>query len=131
MNQESIFTKMINGDIACHKIYEDNNTFAFLDNHPLQLGHTLVVPKNQVQFVWDLPDGDYQTLMMSVKKIAQRLKDVLGVKYVGLKVEGVEAAHAHVHLIPFNTIEEFEGKLNRPDPHDHAHWSSVAEKLQF
>lgn len=128
---DSVFTKIINGEISCHKIYEDDLTFVFLDNHPLQLGHSLVVPKNQVEFLWDLPDTDYQAVMATVKKVATRLKEVLGVKYVGLQVEGLLVPHAHVHVIPFNTIEEFKGLKNRPDPGDHQTWEALAQKLAF
>jgi histidine triad (HIT) family protein len=75
--QESIFTKIIKGEIPSHKIYEDDKTFAFLDIHPKTPGHVLVVPKNQVQFAWDLPNEDYAALMSTVKKIALRIKEVL------------------------------------------------------
>jgi len=128
---DSVFTKIINGDIPCHKIYEDEHTFAFLDNHPSQLGHTLVVPKKQVESLWELSEPDYQAVMETVKKVARRLKEVLGIKYVGMEVIGVDVPHAHVHVIPFNTTAEFKGESNRPDPDDHQTWSGVASKLAF
>jgi histidine triad (HIT) family protein len=127
----SIFSKIISGEIPCHKIYEDEDTFAFLDIHPVQPGHVLVVPKQEVQFVWDLEDPIYLALMTTTKKLADRLREVMGQKYVGMKIEGVDVPHAHVHLIPFSKIEEFR---NRPDVNaepDHDSLSKVAQKVSF
>src|SRR5437660_2164632 len=84
--QDSIFTKIIKGEIPSHKVYEDDRTFAFLDIHPVQPGHTLVIPKKQIEFVWDLPDEDYMAVMLAAKKIARRMREVLGVRYVGEKI---------------------------------------------
>lgn len=129
--EDSIFTKIIRGEIPCHKIYEDGLTFAFLDIHPIQPGHTLIIPKNQVEFVWDLPEPDYQAVMATAKKIALRLRDVLGKHYVGVKVMGEQVPHAHVHLIPFNTADEYN---HHPDPDadpDHPALSALAKKLMF
>ena len=129
--QDSIFTNIIKGEIPCHKVYEDELTFAFLDIHPVQPGHTLVVPKKQIEFVWDLPDADYQALMNTAQKIAIRLKEVLSAPYVGEQVVGVDVPHAHVHLIPFSVVEEFR---MRPDMHtepDHAALAEMAQKLAF
>ena len=109
---DSIFTKIIKGEIPGFKIFEDESTYAFLDIHPVQPGHTLVVPKRQVEFVWDLNPKDYDALMAAVKKIARHLRQVSGRPYVGVQVVGVDVPHAHVHLIPFTTVEEFR---TRPD----------------
>jgi histidine triad (HIT) family protein len=103
--EESIFRKIIKGEIPSHKIYEDEKTFAFLDIHPIQPGHVLVIPKRQAEFVWDMADEDYQAVMATCKKIALRIRDVLNVPFVGLKVIGVDVPHAHVHVIPFATPE--------------------------
>lgn len=111
---DSIFTKIIKGEIPSTKIYEDEWTFAFLDHNPKVPGHTLVVPKKQVAYVWELSDDDYKKLMASVKKVAQRIKDVLQPKWVGMEVEGIAVPHAHVHVFPFNSSEEFE-RHPRPD----------------
>ncbi|HEX4662726.1 MAG TPA: HIT domain-containing protein [Candidatus Saccharimonadales bacterium] len=127
--QSSIFARIINGEIPSHKIYEDDKVFAFLDIHPTAPGHVLVVPKVQVDEFQDLEDVDYLALMMAVKKIAHRLKEVLGVKRVGLQVIGVDVPHAHIHLIPFNDVKEFH---NRPDVSaqpDHAALAAMAAKL--
>lgn len=80
--QDSIFTKIINGEIPSHKVYEDEHSYAFLDIHPVTPGHTLVVPKQQVEFLWDMEDADYQTLQASAKKIARHLRETLNVPYV-------------------------------------------------
>lgn len=99
--EDSIFTKIINGDIPAHKIYEDDKTIAFLDISPVRLGHTLVVPKTQVDQYIDLPNEDYDALWHTVKTVAARLREVLNTDKVGLKIVGVDVAHTHVHLIPF------------------------------
>lgn len=128
---DSLFTKIIRGEIPAQKIYEDDKTYAFLDINPTQPGHTLVVPKNQIDQLWDLPDEDYQALMATCKKIAQRQKNVLGVKRVGVKVIGEEVPHAHIHLIPFNEAREFYVRRPQvPDP-DHNALDKMARRLAF
>lgn len=128
---DSIFTKIIKGEIPAHKIYEDDRTYAFLDINPLQPGHTLVVPKSQVEFLWDLSEEDYLAVMNVAKKVAKRIKEVLPVEYVGLQVIGVDVPHAHVHVVPFSTVEEFHGKSNRPAAADHEALAELAKKLAF
>lgn len=128
---DSIFTKIIKGEIPAHKIYEDDLTFAFLDINPKVPGHTLVVPKRQVEFVWDLEDSDYQALMLTAKKVGKRIREVLNPKYVGMQVEGVAVQHAHVHVFPFNTPDEYHTRqvpgVTAPDEE----LAEMAEKLRF
>ena len=131
MNEPSIFTKIIRGDLPSHKVYEDEYTYAFLDIHPVQPGHTLVVPKKEVEFVWDLPDDDYQKLMGTVKKVARQLKLKLGVPFVGVQVIGVDVPHAHVQLIPFSTVDEYRHIPDMNADPDHAFLAEMAEKLKF
>lgn len=129
--EDSIFTKIINGDIPSHKIYEDETTFAFLDISPIAPGHTLVVPKKQVESLWDLDDNTYQDVMTTAKKIATRMKEQLQAEYVGVQVIGVDVPHAHVHLIPFDDVSDYH---NIPDPSaepNHGALAAVARKLQF
>ncbi len=129
--EDSIFTKIIKGEIPCHKIYEDDHTLAFLDIHPKQPGHTLVIPKKQVEFVWDLDDDDYQAVMATTKKVALRLRDVFGKPYIGELIFGNDVPHAHVHVFPFATTEEARFI---PDPlaePDHAALAKLAEQLAF
>jgi len=118
--QDSIFTKIIKGEIPCHKVYEDDKTLAFLDIHPVQPGHALVIPKVQVEFVWDLSNEDYRAVMASAKNVALRLREVLGTKYVGERIEGLGVPHAHVQLIPFNTLAEWNAPQDMDAEPDHA-----------
>lgn len=129
--EDSIFTKIIKGEIPCHKIYEDDKTLAFLDIHPKQPGHALVIPKIQVEFLWDLDDEYYQAVMVTVKRVALHIRKVLGKLYVGELVVGEEVPHAHVHVYPFTTLEE---SRFIPDPSaepDHAALAEMAAKLAF
>ncbi|QQG50850.1 MAG: HIT domain-containing protein [Candidatus Saccharibacteria bacterium] len=127
--QESIFTKIINGEIPSHKIYEDDRTFAFLDIHPTVVGHTLVVPKKQVEFLWDLDDETYQAVMATSKKLARHFREVLNVPYVGEKVIGVDVPHAHVQLIPFTNTDDYTRSVGAAEP-DHVALAALAEKLR-
>jgi histidine triad (HIT) family protein len=127
--QETIFTKIIKGEIPSHKIFEDAQTFAFLDIHPIQPGHTLVIPKKQVQFVWDLDDDDYRALMETVRRVALQLRTVLGAAYVGEQIVGVDVPHAHVHLIPFISIDQFRRLPDELAKPDHSALAELAAKL--
>ena len=129
--EESIFTKIVKGEIPAHKVYEDERVLAFLDIHPVSSGHTLVIPKRQVEFVWDLDDDDYQAVMAVAKAVARRMRDVLGVKYVGVKVVGVDVPHAHVQLVPFNVSAEYSAPQDMESEPDHEALAAVAEKLRF
>ncbi len=97
----SIFTKIINGEIPSYKIYEDDKTIAFLDIHPESKGHTLVIPKNEVDKIYELPDEDYVALMDTVKKLSEHLEKQLGARILW-KVVGTDVPHAHVHLMPLD-----------------------------
>ena len=130
MQEPSLFTKIINGEIPSHKIYEDDKTFVFLDIYPVLEGHVLVIPKTQVEFVWDLDDEDYRALMATAKKVALRLREVTGAKYVHERVIGTDVPHAHVHLMPFNESSELKNDPSVDEP-DHAALAALAEKLRF
>lgn len=129
--EETIFTKIINGEIPSHKVYEDDRTYAFLDIHPLQPGHVLVVPKNPVAFIWDLPTDDYTALMQAVQKIGERLRTVMGSAYVGVKVVGVDVPHAHVHLIPFDNSDQYNAKQDTEAEPNHQALAEIAQKIAF
>lgn len=131
MTKETIFTKIIKGEIPSHKIYEDEHTLAFLDIYPVQPGHTLVIPKKPVEFVWDLADEDYQAVMATAKKVALRLRDILGTKYVGERIVGVDVPHAHVQLIPFNTVDEWKTPQDMTAQPNHEELAKLAVKLKF
>lgn len=127
--QETIFTKIVKGEIPSHKIYEDEYVFAFLDIHPKTPGHTLVIPKRQVEFVWDMDEQEYNAAMDAVKRIALRLREEFGYTYVGELVFGMDVPHAHIHVYGFNKAEEAR---HIPDPDqepDHASLANVAKKL--
>ena len=126
---DSIFTKIIKGEIPCHKIYEDDRTLAFLDIHPLRPGHTLVVPKEQIEFVWDLPDELYDAVMDTAKKVALRLREVLSTKYISERITGVDVPHAHVQLIPFNDVSELAAQQDMASEPDHTALAQMAQKL--
>jgi histidine triad (HIT) family protein len=128
---DSIFTKITRGEIPSHKIYEDEKTLAFLDIHPVQPGHTLVISKKQVEFIWDLDDEDYAAVMATVKKVGRRLREVSGKPYVGQQVIGVDVPHVHVHLIPFADVAEFRYVPDMNAEPDHVALAEMAEKLKF
>jgi histidine triad (HIT) family protein len=112
-------------------VYEDDKTFAFLDIHPHQPGHVLVIPKAEVEFVWDLSDEDYQAVMTTCKKLARHIREVLEVKYVGVKIIGTDVPHAHVHLIPFNQAAEYVRHDDMSGEPDHEALAAMAQKLAF
>lgn len=129
--EETIFTKIIKGDIPCHKIYEDDYTFAFLDIHPVCEGHTLIVHKVPAQFVWDLDDIQYAQLMAAAKKIANHYREVSGKPYVKLSIVGTDVPHNHLHLMPFITTAETHGAGRDAIEPDHEALARVAEKLRL
>src|SRR5579884_2754619 len=128
---DSIFTKIIRGEIPSHKVYEDDRVFAFLDIHPKTTGHTLIVPKKEVEFIWDLADEDYVALMAAVKKIGRRIRDVMPQPYVGVQVIGIDVPHAHVHVFPFRSMDEFSHRPDMDTEPDHTALAEVAAKLAF
>ncbi len=103
----SLFTKIIAGEIPSYKVYEDEYVFAFLDINPSRTGHTLVVPKKEVDQLFDLDDETYMHTMEGVRWVAQLLKTKLHCKRVCVVVEGYEVPHAHVHLLPTDSAEDF------------------------
>jgi histidine triad (HIT) family protein len=101
----SIFTKIINREIPAHIVAEDDHNIAFLDINPLSEGHTLVIPKKEEDYLFDLDDESYTSLNMFAKKVAVALKKFSG-KRIGTAVIGIEVPHAHIHLIPFSNMSE-------------------------
>ena len=110
----SIFTKIINGEIPCYKIAEDENFLAFLDVNPNAKGHTLCIPKQEINKIFELEDDLYVGLMQFSKKIAVALEKTVPCKRIGMAVVGLEVPHAHVHLIPLNEMDEmrFQNKVS-------------------
>ncbi|MFI3268246.1 MAG: HIT family protein [Rikenellaceae bacterium] len=99
----TIFTKIIQGEIPCYKVAENDNNFAFLDINPLTEGHTLVVPKREVDNIFDLTKKEYDELLDFARIIAKKMQDSLDCKRVGVTVLGFEIPHAHIHLVPMNS----------------------------
>ncbi|HSM01807.1 MAG TPA: HIT family protein [Acidimicrobiia bacterium] len=102
----TIFSKIISGEIPSHKVYEDERTYAFLDINPRQEGHTLVVPRREVDYIFDLPSEDYEALWKAVERVATALKAVTHCERVVVLVVGYEVPHVHVHLIPTNELAD-------------------------
>jgi histidine triad (HIT) family protein len=104
----SIFSKIIAGEIPSFKIAETENCYAFLDIMPLHGGHTLVIPKREVDYLFDLPDDQYQELMLFSKNVAHAVGKAISCKRVGVAVLGLEVPHAHIHLIPINAVSDID-----------------------
>jgi len=130
---DSVFTKIIKGEIPCHKVYEDEKTLAFMDIHPSQPGHVVVVPKKQENFIWDLGSDDYHALMETVQKIGNRMREVFSDKQrIGVMVEGLGVKdHAHVNVIPFNTVSEFRYIPEADTEPNHEELEKIAESLRL
>lgn len=102
----SIFTKIINGEIPCHKVAEDENFIAFLDINPNAKGHTLCVPKLEINKIFDMEEGHYLALMKFARTVAKALEKTVPCERIGVAVIGLEVPHVHVHLIPINVMKE-------------------------
>ncbi len=106
----SIFTKIVKGEIPSYKIAETEDYYAFLDINPLAKGHTLAIPKKEIDYLFDIEDEYYAGLMVFAKKVARAIEKVVPCKRMGMTVIGLEVPHAHVHLIPINTIYDMDFK---------------------
>ena len=104
----TIFSKIVAGEIPAFKVSEDNKHLAFLDISPLRKGHVLVIPKREEDYIFDLADSELAELMAFSKKVAHKIKSVFPCKKVGMTVIGLEVNHAHIHLIPINTIADMD-----------------------
>ncbi len=123
----SVFTKIIRGEIPCHKIAEDERFLAFLDIQPTAIGHTLVVPKQEVDYIFDLDDDTYLALMAFSKKVGQAIERAIPCKRIGITVVGLEVPHAHVHLIPLNSMADMN--LNKKLTMSHTELAQIAAKI--
>lgn len=109
----TIFTKIIRGEIPCYKIAEDSDYFAFLDINPLAKGHTLVIPKIEEDQFFDLPADKVAGMMVFAQKIAIKMRSALECKRVAVVVAGLDVPHAHIHLIPLNSMEDINFKREK------------------
>jgi histidine triad (HIT) family protein len=126
----SIFSRIINGEIPCYKIAENDKFFAFLDINPLMKGHTLVIPKKEVDYIFDIEDNDLGEMMVFAKQIATKIKDVIPCVKVGVAVIGLEVPHAHIHLVPMQK----EGDLDFKRPKlqlSHEEFLELQKQLAF
>lgn len=98
----SVFTRIINGEIPCYRVAEDDRYIAFLDVKPLKAGHTLVVPRHEVDYIFDLDDDTLAGMMIFARKVAKAMKEVIECNRIGIAVIGLEVPHAHIHLIPIS-----------------------------
>lgn len=129
----SIFSRIVAGEIPCYKVAEDEQFFAFLDISPVAKGHTLVIPKKEVDYIFDLDDETYAGLMAFARRVARALEKTVTCKRVGVAVMGLEVPHAHVHLIPITTegdMNFFTNKLSLPAEEMAAIAARAAENFQ-
>lgn len=125
----SIFTKIVRGEIPSHKILEDEKFLAFLDVNPLRAGHTLVIPKKEVDYFFDLPDDLLSEIMVFAREVARKIEAVIPCERIGVTVIGLEVPHTHVHLIPINSVTDMnfaKPKLDIPNEE----MAALAEKIR-
>jgi histidine triad (HIT) family protein len=125
----SLFSRIVAGEIPCHKVAEDNRFLAFLDIMPLTEGHTLVIPKRETDYIFDIEDEEYQALWLFAKKLAGPLKKAVPCLRIGVAVVGLEVPHAHIHLVPVNHV----GDINFERPKmkvSQEELAAVAQKIR-
>lgn len=106
----TIFSRIINGEIPCYKVAENDKFFAFLDINPVQKGHTLVIPKKEIDYIFDIEDNDIQEMMLFAKQVAVKIKEAIPCTKVGVAVIGLEVPHAHIHLVPMQNEGDLDFK---------------------
>ncbi|TAF45914.1 MAG: HIT family protein [Sphingobacteriales bacterium] len=114
----TLFTKIILGEIQAHKVAETDEFLAFLDIHPLRMGHVLVIPKTEIDYIFDMPDALYANMMLFAKIVAKAIKIAIPCTKVGVAVIGLEVPHTHIHLIPMDSVADMDfsqAKLNPTD----------------
>ncbi len=102
----TIFSQIVNGEIPCYKVYEDDEFLAFLDVFPVAKGHVLVIPKKETDYIFDIEDQSYARMWQFAKKISKALRLSVSCERIGISVIGLEVAHAHIHLLPINSLED-------------------------
>lgn len=107
-----VFSKIISGEIPAYKVAENDDFLAFLDIMPIAKGHTLIIPKKEIDYIFDIEDSSYTAMMLFAKTVAQKLKKAIPCKKIGVAVVGLEVPHAHIHLIPINNV----GDMNFSKP---------------
>ncbi len=125
----SIFTKIVNGELPSYKIAETEDYYAFLDIFPLKKGHTLVIPKKEIDYIFDLDDELYKGLFAFAKKVGLAIEKAIPCKRIGIAVVGLEVPHAHIHLIPLDGIYDIDFKLPKLKLEE-AEFQEIAAKIQ-
>lgn len=125
---DSVFTKIIKKEISSYTVYEDSDVIAFLDINPVKMGHTLVVPKKQIDYIFDLDNDDYNKLWTTTKKIANGLRKSVVCRRVGISVVGFEVPHCHIHLIPINTISDMS--FDNIYDYNSSEMTDIAERIR-
>lgn len=123
-----IFSKIVSGEIPSYKVGENENCFAFLDIQPLAIGHVLVIPKKEVDYIFDMDDLLYSELWTFAKKVARAIEKVIECKRIGIAVVGLEVPHAHIHLVPLQSVSDInfsKPKIKVPD----SEMKEIAEKI--
>jgi len=123
----TIFSHILNGEIPCYKIAEDEQFFAFLDIRPLNAGHTLVVPKAEIDYIFDIGDEQLSAMILFAKKIAKAIKQAVPCEKVGMAVIGLEVPHAHIHLSPVNTIHDLD--FSKPKHFTPEEMQAIADRI--
>lgn len=129
--EPSIFTRIINREIPCHKVYEDDKVLAFLDVHPQAPGHTLLIPKQQIDELWDVDDETYHYLWSIAKKLGPHIRDTMQTPRVSVVVMGFGVPHTHIHLIPTRSEADVKRSQDTDSPIDHDALAAIADKLRF
>ena len=124
----SLFTKIVQGEIPCHKILEDEHYLAFLDIRPINPGHTLVIPKKEIDYIFDMDEKSLSGLMAFAKKVARLIQKEIQCKRIGIMVAWLEVPHAHVHLIPIHAVLDLNFANAKPTPHEEL--AKVAERIR-
>jgi len=124
----TIFTKIVSGEIPCHKVAEDERFLAFLDINPLAKGHTLVIPKEEVDYIFDLEDELLADLMVFAKRVAKAIEATITCERIGIAVIGLEVPHAHVHLSPINSVHDLNFAKAKPQV-THEELAAIAQQI--
>ena len=124
----SVFTQIVNGEIPCYKIEENEDFLAFLDIMPLKKGHTLVIPKMEVDYIYDLPDQILADMMVFSKKVAKKIERAIPCNRIGVTVIGLEVSHAHIPLIPINDVSDMNFSLPKLQ-YTHEELQKIANKI--
>ena len=128
--QDSVFTKIIKGELPAHKVYENDGAIAIMDIHPMQPGHVVVIAKKQAPHFEDLSPLEYQQLTKAVKDVAKKLRTVFPDKRkIAVQIEGLQVEHAHANLFPFDTHEQYQSPNDQAEP-NHDELARIAEKLK-